>query len=220
MNNPLHYEFDRQRLLTDVGTLILSRFLQTRPRSLRVENVESDRDYQRRDVDLIWHRAIRGWERTAVEIKCDAHAGDDDRLVQAREYPYYERRTGNFAVETVSNDVSGAPGWVFASEARMLLYYFVAVPHMPSEIEEGWTVGEEFLLLNLGIASDRLYVLDMAELRGWFAGVQEGYREVSAQNEGYRTLSRLVPCEDVIRATRHCHVVENVYRSVVNSIVP
>ena len=215
MNDPTHFEFNRQRLLTDVGTLILSRFLQTRPRSLRVENVESDRDYQRRDVDLIWHRAIRGWERTTVEVKCDAHAGEDDRLIQAREYPYYERRTGNFAVETVSNDVTGRPGWVFASEARMLLYYFVAVPRTPSEIEAGWTVGEEFVLLSLGVTGDRLYVLDMAELREWFAGVQEGYREVSAQNEGYRTLSRLVPCQDVVSSIRHCHVIEDVYRMTI-----
>ena len=28
----------------------------------------------------------------------------------------------------------------------MLLYYFVAVPCTPSEIEEWWTVGEEHLL--------------------------------------------------------------------------
>lgn len=183
-----------------------------------MENVESDRDYQRRDIDLIWHRAIRGWERTTIEIKCDAHGGDDDRLIQAREYPYYERRTGNFAAETVSNDVSGTPGWVFASEARMLLYYFVAVPHTPSEIEEWWTVGEEHLLLNLNVTGDRLYVLDMVELRQWFAGVQEHYREVSAQNERYRTLSRLVPCEDVVEAVRHCHVIEDVYRRAMKSI--
>ena len=218
MNDPLLFEFSRQRLLTDVGTLILSRFLQTRPRALHVENVEGDREFQRRDVDLIWHRAIRGWERTWVEIKCDAHAGDDEALIRSGTYPYYERRTGNFAVETVSNDVSGKPGWIFASEARMLLYYFVAVPCTPSEIEEWWTVGEEFLILGLGIAGDRLYALDMVELREWFAGVQDRYREVSAQNEGYRTLSRLVPCGDVVRAIRHCHVIEDVYRSVVNSI--
>jgi len=101
----------------------------------------------------------------------------------------------------------------------MLLYYFVAVPCTPSEIEEWRTAGEEHLLLNLRITGDRLYVLDMVELREWFAGVQERYREVPAQNEGYRTLSRLVPCEDVVEAVRHCHVIEDVYQSVVNSIV-
>jgi len=213
----LPFEFNRQRLLTDVGTLIVSRFLASRPRSVRVENVESERDYQRRDIDLVWHRAIRGRERTTVEIKCDAHAGDDEALIQSARHPYYQPRTDNFAIETVSNDATGSPGWVFGSEADVLLYYFAAVPRTVAEIEEWWTVGEEHLLATLDIRDDRLYVLDLPELREWFRPVQARYREVAAQNEGYRTLSRLVPCADVVQAVRHCHVFDDVYQAVISS---
>ncbi|HEY4688335.1 MAG TPA: hypothetical protein VIK33_03415 [Anaerolineae bacterium] len=214
VSDTIPFEFDRQRRLTDIGTLILSRFLAMRPGSLHIENVESDRDFQRRDIDLIWHRAIRGWERTTVEIKCDAHAGDDEALIRSARHPYYARRTDNFALETVSNDVSGSPGWVFASEADVLLYYFAAIPRTIDEIEEWWALGEEYLLATLGIVSDRLYVIDLPELRRWFEAVQGNYREVAAQNDTYRTLSRLVPCDDVVEAIRHCHVVTDVYRAV------
>ncbi len=211
------FEFERQRLFTDVGTLILSRFLRTRPHSLRVENVERDPGYRRRDIDLRWHRAISGREITMVEIKCDAHAGTDDALIQSGDYPYYARRTDNLAIETVSSDATGSPGWIFGSEAEMLLYYFAAIPCTVPEIE-GWLAkGEAHLLAHLGITGDRLYVIDLAELRGWFEGVQQDYREVSAQNEGYRTLSRLVPCADVVDAVRHCYVFDDVYRAVVGS---
>lgn len=214
VSRALSFDFDRQRLFTDVGTLILSRFLALRPRSIRIENVEADRAFQRRDIDLIWHRAIRGWERTTVEIKCDAHAGSDEALIQSAAYPYYARRTENFAVETMSNDVSKSPGWVYGSEAEVLLYYFAAIPRTVDELTEWWTAGEEYLLANLGVEGDRLYVLDLPELRAWFTPAQETYREVAAQNDTYRTLSRLVPCRDVVSAVKHCHVLDDVYRTV------
>jgi len=210
------FEFDRQRRFTDLGTRILSRFLMRRPRSLRLENVEHDRSFQRRDIDLIWHRAIRGHEQTTLEIKCDAHVGVDEALARSDPYPYYALRTDNFAVETVSNDGSGTPGWVFASEAEMLLYYFVAIPRTVAEIEELSRIGEDYLLANLGVVGDRLYVLDLSELRNWFTTVQNNYREVAAQNEGYRTLSRLAPCQDVVNAIKHCRVFDDVYQMVIN----
>jgi hypothetical protein len=211
------FDFDRQRQYTNVGTLILTRFLMSRPRSLRVENVEGDRSFQRRDIDLIWHRAIGGHERTAVEIKCDTHAGTDEQLIQSLAHPYYARRTDNFAIETISNDVSGSPGWVFGSDADVLLYYFAAIPRTLTELEALDTVGEEHVLANLGITGDRLYVIDLLELRNWFAGVQANYREVAAQNEGYRTLSRLVACQEVVDALQHCYVFDEVYRVVIGN---
>lgn len=213
------FDFDRQRLFTDLGTLILTRFLATRPGSVRVENVEQDRAYQKRGIDLIWRRAMPGHEQTAVEIKCDAHAGDDETLIRSPDHPYYAKRTDNFAVETVSNDASGAPGWIFGSEAGMLLYYFVAIPHTVGELRAWQDAGEENLLAHMRITGDRLYVLDLPELREWFTGVQEKYREVPAQNESYRTLSRLVPCGDVLDAVTHCHVFEDVHWRVISAML-
>ncbi|MGH2593952.1 MAG: hypothetical protein ACRDGG_10610 [Anaerolineae bacterium] len=214
MNDGRLFEFERQRRFTDLGTRILSRFLMRRPRSLRLENVEHDRNFQRRGIDLIWHRAIRGHEQTTVEIKCDAHAGADEALARSTGYPFYALNTRNFAIETVANDNLGTPGWIFSSQADMLLYYFAAIPRTVAEIEELSRIGEDDLLANLGIAGDRLYVLDLPELRDWFTAVQHNYREVAAQNEGYRTLSRLAPCQDVVNAIKHCHVFDDVYQVV------
>jgi hypothetical protein len=210
------FDFGRQLRLTDIGTLILTRFLATRPGSRRIENVEADRDYQRRDIDLIWYRAIRGFERTAVEIKCDAHAGTDEALIRSPDHIYYAQRTDNFAIETVSNDTTGSPGWILGSQADMLLYYFVAIPRTAVEIEAAWSTGADRLLAGLGITGDRLYVIDLHELRGWFEGAQHQYREVAAQNPSYRTLSRLVPCQDVVQAISHCHVFDEVYHAVMS----
>ncbi|HLF26069.1 MAG TPA: hypothetical protein VJG32_07025 [Anaerolineae bacterium] len=217
MREGLTFEFDRQRLFTDVGTLILSRFLMLRPRSLQLENVELDREFQRRGVDLIWRRAIPGHEQTLVEIKCDTHAGTDETLARSAEYPYYGLATSNFALETVANDVVGKPGWVFGSGADMLLYYFAAIPRTIGEIEELWTAGEEYLLANLNLSGDLLYVIDLPMLREWFVGVQQAYREIAAQNTSYRTRSRLVPCRDVLDAIEHCRLVEDVYRLVISA---
>jgi hypothetical protein len=217
VSEPPLFPFERQRLFTDAGTMLLSRLLRTRPHSLRVENVERDPEYRRRDIDLIWHRAIPGREITTVEIKCDAHAGSQEALIRSDSYPFYARRTDNFAIETVSNDVTGSPGWIFASEADMLLYYFVAIPRTVDEIERWLRPGEDDALERLGIGGDRLYVIDLPELRAWFANVQTDYREVAAQNEGYRTLSRLVPCADVADAIKHCHVLDGVYGEVLKT---
>lgn len=208
------FEFDRQLRFTDLGTSILSRFLMGRPHARRIENVEADPRFQRRDIDLIGYRALRGFERTAVEIKCDAHFGADEAMIRSAEYPYCAARTDNFAVETVSNDRTGSHGWIFGSQADMLLYYFAAIPRTLAELEAMWAVGEEFTLARLGIEADRLYVIDLNELRGWFEGVQNAYHEVAAQNQGYPTLSCLVPCRDVVNAIRHCHVIDGVYRVV------
>lgn len=93
-----------------------------------------------------------------IEVKADAIA----------------QRTHRAAIETVSNDVSGRPGWVHTSKADFILY-----------LVEG---------------DDVLYWLRPAALRGrlpeWQRRAERGagnFRTFAAPNRGYRTLGVLVP---------------------------
>jgi hypothetical protein len=75
-----------------------------------VRNVEDDKDYQTRDIDLLCTLEVRGNEKTvAIEVKGDTKAHE----------------TGNFFFETVSNAALGTQGCFLKSQADLLFYYLL-----------------------------------------------------------------------------------------------
>lgn len=71
-----------------------------------VKNVEDDREYQRKDIDLLVY--MKDGTELKVEVKAD------------RKY-----NTGNFFIETVSNLNRNTPGCFLYTEADIMFYYFV-----------------------------------------------------------------------------------------------
>lgn len=83
-------------------------FLKSFSETLSVINVEKDKDYQKRDIDLLWLFLHRGKSvKKMIEVKGDTHS------------------TGNFAFETVSNKEKGTMGCFLYTECDYLYYVFL-----------------------------------------------------------------------------------------------
>lgn len=90
----MSYSFSGQKDVGAIGVSILVNFF--RKRGWRVEDVEDDKDWRRRDVDLL----VNG---KSTEVKTDTH------------------KTGNLFLEITSD---GKPGCVFQSRAEVWCYLF------------------------------------------------------------------------------------------------
>jgi len=110
-------------------------------------------DDERRGIDRI---AVKAGDRITFEYKADFRAA----------------KTGNAYIETVSNNVSNKPGWLFTCQADWILYYIVA-----PEPYVMWLKPK---------------VLQQA-LDGW----RELYKTSSAINPGYASYGVLVPLDVV-----------------------
>ncbi|WCK57291.1 hypothetical protein PP175_29310 (plasmid) [Aneurinibacillus sp. Ricciae_BoGa-3] len=83
-------------------------FLMKKPYTLRVIDVEEDKDFQKKDIDLLWIYKHKGAElMKRVEVKVDRYD-----------------KTGNYFIETVSNCTKNTPGCFLYTEADVLFYYF------------------------------------------------------------------------------------------------
>jgi len=90
----------------DEGTAHIVNYLKSRTDYVDCENVEGIKEYQLKDIDLIWHRD--NWKTYSVEIKVDNY-----------------HHTGNYFFETISNVGKKTPGCFMYSEADFLFYYFL-----------------------------------------------------------------------------------------------
>jgi hypothetical protein len=91
-------------------------FLRRKPETIAVINVEDDKHFQRKDIDLLWIYKYRGKEyMKRVEIKADRYA-----------------RTGNYFIETISNQQKNTKGCFLYTEADLLFYYFVDTKELNS----------------------------------------------------------------------------------------
>ncbi len=78
-------------------------------------------------------------------------------------------------IETISNDITEAPGWIIYSDADVLVYLFI----------ENQKVSTRSLILN------------MQELKDWFRPRFNDYPQKYAQNPGYKTVFHIVPINEL-----------------------
>ena len=83
-------------------------FLMAKPETERVENVELDPAYQKRDIDLLWHQ--KAGVVISIEVKGDLQG-----------------HTGNYAFETESSRESGTTGCFLYSEADLWHYHLLTM---------------------------------------------------------------------------------------------
>lgn len=87
----------------------IEKYLRSLEETVEVVNVENDKRFQKKDIDLLWIYIVRGKEyMKKIEIKGDRYA-----------------HTGNFFIETVSNREKNTPGCFMYTEADYIYYYFV-----------------------------------------------------------------------------------------------
>jgi len=95
--------------VADAAFLEIEAFLLGKKETLAVINVESNKDYRKKNIDLIWVYIKDGKEETRrIEIKGDRYS-----------------HTGNVFLETVSNESKNTPGCILYTEADYIFYYFM-----------------------------------------------------------------------------------------------
>lgn len=103
------YQFDEQLEVSKIASEHMETFLKGVPSTLTVVNVEDDKRYQKKDVDLLWMYLHEGKELVKkVEVKGDTYSDSP-----------------NFFVETISNMDKNTPGCFMYTEADYIFYYFV-----------------------------------------------------------------------------------------------
>lgn len=138
--------------VADEAARDITTWLNVKEETRRVRNVEGDREFRKRDIDLVWE-TDKG--EITIEIKGDTY-----------------HRTGNFFLETLSNQERNTPGCFMYTEADFVFYYFVTIK--------------------------KLYILPMPETRDWFREHLGEFRERATETEigngeHYTTVGRLVP---------------------------
>jgi hypothetical protein len=138
------------------GTSDVEIYLKKLPETLKVINVESEEKYREQDIDIIWIRKNgSNIHETFIEVKTD-----------------YQEQTGNYFLETISNDLKGTLGCFLYTEANYVYYYFINIKE--------------------------LHILPMPSSRDWFIINMGRFKEIptSTSSNGnilYRTIGRIVP---------------------------
>ncbi len=88
----------------------IENFLLNTENTVDVINVENDRYFQKKDIDLLWVRKNKNNKNKVIKVE-----------VKGDRYHY----TGNFFIETISNANKCSPGCFLYSEADYFFYYFV-----------------------------------------------------------------------------------------------
>lgn len=140
----------------------VSRYFTSLPETHSFDSVEKIPAWQDRDVDFLWNRKGRAIA-TKVEVKGDRHYG-----------------TGNYFLETSSNEGKGTAGCFLYTHADLVAYYFVPQ----------W----------------ELHLLPMPASKEWFVAQMGRFEEkkTSTATDGsgsYVTVGRIVP-----RAIMHAEV--------------
>ncbi|MEZ5334929.1 MAG: hypothetical protein R2741_06700 [Methanolobus sp.] len=142
------------------GTADIEKYLNRLPETIRVVNVEENEKYRAQDIDLIWLRkGDSGYHETLIEVKAD-----------------YQEKTGNYFIETISNDKKDTPGCFMYTEANYVYYYFFNIKE--------------------------LHILPMPSSKEWFIANMDRFKEMRTSTRingkiAYYTIGRLVPKEEM-----------------------
>ncbi len=104
------YSFGDANNIASQGAEEITTFLLSLPTTVKVVNVEKNRLYQNKDIDLLWYvRSKKTGEivKKSIEIKADTYLSQ------------------NYFFETVSNTVRNTPGCFLITESDFVFYYFI-----------------------------------------------------------------------------------------------
>ena len=167
------YTFKEKNGFSKIGISLVCSYLNSLKKTIKVDNVEDDKNYQKNDIDLVWVYKKDGKEiMISIEVKTDKYT------------------TGNFWLETISNEELNTPGCFVKSKARYLFYYFTK-----------W---------------DSMYIIPLKKAKEWFLENIHRFREsktTTKDEEGkYRhtTVGRLVPIKVMMEGVEGIKLVKKV----------
>lgn len=156
------YTFEEKNNFSKIGIDVTCKFLRSLKETIKVKNVEDIPEYQKNDIDLVCVYKKEDKEVTiSIEVKTDRY------------------KTGNFWLETMSNEALGTLGCFVKSKAKYLFYYFSKL--------------------------DSMYVLPLKKSQHWFNENMTRFREsktTTKDEEGtykHTTVGRLVPINTMMK---------------------
>jgi len=134
-NIPKVHHFEDSSALGEMGVKAIEKYLDCR--GVGYFNVEGDKAYQKKDVDLVLSGRHLAFPFRNIEVKTDS-------------------RVGNFFLETFSNLQEEVPGWVFKTEADVIFYvipllkcaYVLPVPELRLVCSDSYWLKYQRLVYN------------------------------------------------------------------------
>ncbi len=102
----LNHNWKDQKELGERGVFHILEWLYTLSNTVGVWDVQDDKEYQEKDIDLLW-TVEPGDKEYTIEVKTDTY------------------KSGNFFFETVSNVSKNTLGCFLKTEADFIFYYFI-----------------------------------------------------------------------------------------------
>lgn len=177
-----------------------------------VQAVSHFETYAQRGIDLIVVPTMGG--RRSIKVKADAYCGTDPGKIQDRSLAYYRPETNAFALESVADANTRAPGWMLESDADDLYYYYLALGQEPDEVQALLKEPDEIFFSELKVERDELIVLPMDATRTWFAMHADKYPPRPVFNGGTSSWYRLVPRGDIRAQVTGVRIVGAIFSAV------
>jgi len=167
------YTFDEKDEFSKNGIKSVCSYLNTLKKTIEIKNVEDDKEYQKNGIDLVWiYRKGKNNVMISIEVKTDKYI------------------TGNFWLETLSNERIGTLGCFVKCKARYLFYYFI-----------NWK---------------NMYIIPMKKARPWFLENINRFKESKTStkdinnNHQHITVGRLVPINIMMKEVEGIKLVKEV----------
>lgn len=149
-----------------------------------------------------------------VKIKADPYFGLDARRVSDRSLTYYRGDASAFAFEAVANASTREPGWMFATAADEIFYYYLAITQTEDEVAALVSESDDVLFTELAVERDELVTLPVSETRAWFEAHYEQYTPRPVMSGGASAWYRLVPRADIEYVVPGIRSVGSIFKSL------
>lgn len=151
-------------------------------------------------VDLSYTGGDGASPDIGVKVQADAYCGTDLEKAADRSLVFYRPASSSYAFETVSDNRTGVPGWMFRSTAEELFYYRLAIAQPEDEVSTLMSEPDAVFFSELAVERDELDVLPMAATREWLRANQDRYASRPVAVGDHASWVRLVPRRDVSSA--------------------
>ncbi len=171
------YTFIEKNDFSKKGINVVSAYLSLIKKTISVKNVEDNPNYQKNDIDLVW-----------------VYKKEDKQLMISIEVKTDKYTTGNFWLETLSNEELGIPGWFVKSKAKYLFYYFTK-----------W---------------DSMYIMPLGITKEWFLANIKRFKESKTTTKDERgnykhtTVGRIVPINIMMKEVSGIKLIKEISKKI------
>jgi len=162
-------------------------------------------------VDIVYSLSGR---RGRIKVKPDSYFGTDPAKVYDRDLVFYRPDAGHYAFESISNNMTREPGWMFNSDADDLYYYYLALTQPEDEVAALLGEPDEVFFSELKVERDELHILPMRQTQHWFEEHFEDYTPRPVTVGDHSAWYRLIPRSDIEGSLPGIRMIGPIFRVV------